>query len=141
MSTPVSELTENDYKILEYISRFPSVHRSDIEQHFNGKIDTVGYRLTVLSKPIRSKGNFGVVIPNSSYIIEEFEEVDDDYDNPPKSLNSFCISELGKTTLQNPLIQQNANTKLNRRELFFKIGNFTLSIIAIIISIIALLRQ
>lgn len=50
MSVPVEELTKNDYKVLEYINRFTSVHKNDIEKHFNNRIVSLDYILSKLSK-------------------------------------------------------------------------------------------
>lgn len=117
MSIPVEELTENDYLILEYINHFPSVHKTKIENHFKGKIVSLDYRLSVLAK-VDCKMSGGVPFPisNSNYIDEEFDESDDDYRNPPKSLNIFHITDFGKATLQDHI----AKKKADKKQLFLK---------------------
>ena len=50
MSVPVEELTKNDYKVLEYINRFTSVHKNDIEKHLNNSITSLDYVVSKLSK-------------------------------------------------------------------------------------------
>lgn len=117
MSISVKDLTESDYQLLEYINRFPSVHKTNIEKHFKGKIDSLDYRLSVLSQ-IDYKTSHGVPIPiqNSAYIDEEFDQTTDEYIEPYKSLNIFHITDLGKTALQEHL----HSLKSQRKELFLK---------------------
>ena len=140
MSINANELTKMDYEILEYIDVFSSVHKNDIKQHFSKYSDVIDYRLLILSQPNYTKNAYYSTIPNSCYIVEEFKPIIDDYENNKESLNRFHISELGKTVLRNYLSKQKKISKNQKRELFFKIGNFALSVIAIIISIFALLK-
>lgn len=117
MSIPINELTQNDYLILKYINRFPSIHKTKIEQHFNGKIDALEYRLSVLAD-IDCKMSGGVPFPisNSNYIEEEFEEVEADYGTEYESKNIFRITDLGKAALQDHI----AKTKSHKKELWIK---------------------
>lgn len=101
-------LTEMDFQILKYINEFSSVHRSDIEQHFNEEKNVIDYRL---SKLANTNYVCSAAVPNSSYIIEEFEPITDDYEQIPKSLNRFHISEFGKTALQEHLHVSQAQRK------------------------------
>ena len=140
MSVPVNELTENDYRILKYINKFSHVSKEQIEHYFNGKIDAIDFRLSVLAKIERSS-MYKIPIENSSYIVEEFEDNYDDYEVPPKSKNIFHISQLGKSVLQDYLEAKKSERKSNLKSAAFKICNLILSIIAIIISIISLLKK
>lgn len=112
MSIPVEELTENDYLILEYINNFPSVHRADIEKHFKGKITSLDYRLSVLAQ-IDYKPSGGTFFPvqNSNYIEEEFAPNSGGYSSPRKSLNTFHITALGKSSLQEHLLKKKSDRK------------------------------
>ncbi len=117
MSIPIEELTENDYLILEYINRFPSVHKTDIEQHFKGKIASLDYRLSVLAKVnYKMSGGTPFPISNSNYISEEFYETDNDYSNPPQSKEMFHITDFGKVALQDHLVKK----KSDKKQLFVK---------------------
>ena len=69
MSVPVEELTKNDYKVLEYINRFTSVHKNDIEKHLNNSITSLDYVLSKLSKvDYKLNGDVPFPIANSNYI-------------------------------------------------------------------------
>lgn len=117
MSIPVEELTENDYLILEYISRFSSIHKTDIEKHFKGKIASLDYRLSVLAQiDYKLSGNVPFPIQNSNYISEEFDSNSNGYSAPRKSLNIFHITDFGKATLQDHI----AKKKSDKSELWLK---------------------
>lgn len=117
MSIPVEELTDTDYLLLEYINRFSSVNKTEIENHFKGKIASLDYRLSILAKPnFKNIHNaISLPIPNSNYIEEEFDTVDTDRTNYI-SKNIFYITDFGKATLQNHL----AKKKSDKRELWLK---------------------
>lgn len=112
MSVPVEELTKNDYKVLEYINRFTSVHKNDIEKHFNNRIVSLDYILSKLSKvDYKLNGDVPFPIANSNYIEEEFDRPTDDYETPRKSLNMFHITDIGRDVLQNYHIKQRVAKK------------------------------
>lgn len=123
MSIPVSELTENDYRILDYINKFPSVSKSQIIQYFSDNIDAIDFRLRVLAE------TYG-------YITEEFNETDDDYENPPKSKDVFHISPLGITALQAYL----AKKKTARFERILLVLTLCASIVSAIAAIISAVK-
>lgn len=122
MSIPVEELTKNDYLILEYINRFSSVHKTDIEKHFNGKIASLDYRLSVLAK--------------SKLIEEKFKPNTGGYSNPHKSLNIFYITDFGKAILQDHF----AKKKSEIRNRIIAISTLVLSAITAVASVIAALK-
>ena len=137
MSIPVEELTENDYLILEYINRFPSVNKLDIEKYFIGKISSLVFRLSVLSnKNYKMSGGTPFPISNSNYISEEFYKTDNDYSNPPQSKETFHITDFGKATLQDHFTKK----KIEIRNRIIAISTLVLSAITAIASVIAALK-
>ena len=117
MSVPVEELTKNDYKVLEYINRFTSVHKNDIEKHLNNSITSLDYVLSKLSKvDYKLNGDVPFPIANSNYIEEEFDRPTNDYETPRKSLNMFHITDIGRDVLQNYHIKQ----RVAKKELWLK---------------------
>lgn len=132
MPMPVSELTENDYLILKYISAFDKVSLSQIREHFKNKIDAVDYRLTLLSEEEEVSENMFLL--NSSYICRTVKDTTADFENLPDDGYVFHITPLGKKALQDYSLTNKAKQHQNRKDLIFKV-------IPIIISFIALIKS
>lgn len=118
MVTPQNSLTNDEYALLNYINKFDSVSKKQMLNHFNGKINALEYRLSLLAEPeYENLAGFHFPIENSNYIIEEFEYiVGNDGSTNTISKNSFHISELGKKTLQDFL----SNKRSERINLWLK---------------------
>lgn len=118
MSVKINELSENDYKLLAYINKFESVSKEQIKQQFHKEIDAIDYHLSVLKQPRYDDLGYGArkVIENSSYIVEEFNMVNSPYGLRPVSKNSFHISGLGKTALQ----EHEQKAKIDRKDTLLK---------------------
>ena len=118
MSVKINELTENDYKLLAYINKFESVSKEQIKQQFHKEIDAIDYHLSVLKQPRYDDLGYGArkVIENSSYIVEEFNMVNSPYGLRPVSKNSFHISGLGKSALQ----EHEQKAKIDRKDTLLK---------------------
>lgn len=118
MSVKVNELSENDYKLLAYINKFESVSKEQIKQQFHKEIDAIDYHLSVLKQPRYDDLGYGArkVIENSSYIVEEFNMVNSPYGLRPVSKNSFHISGLGKSALQ----EHEQKAKIDRKDTLLK---------------------
>ena len=118
MSVKINELSENDYKLLAYINKFESVSKEQIKQQFHKEIDAIDYHLSVLKQPRYDDLGYGArkVIENSSYIVEEFNMVNSPYGLRPVSKNSFHISGLGKSALQ----EHEQKAKIDRKDTLLK---------------------
>ena len=118
MSVKINELSENDYKLLAYINKFESVSKEQIKQQFHKEIDAIDYHLPVLKQPRYDDLGYGArkVIENSSYIVEEFNMVNSPYGLRPVSKNSFHISGLGKSALQ----EHEQKAKIDRKDTLLK---------------------
>ena len=96
MPTPVENLSIQDYKLIEYINRFQSVSKEIIEKTFEGRIESIELRLSMLSQPSYANSRFNVEY--SGYIVEEFIISQDTQSGTsfPISKNQFHISPYGK---------------------------------------------
>ena len=94
---PPSELTDADYKILEYIERFNHVSKKELVTNLRTKVDAVEYRIKNLSSiDYQTTENI-----NSNYIMQECKNDGEIFGGPKLTpINSYHISELGKKTLQ-----------------------------------------
>jgi hypothetical protein len=119
VSTPIEQLTPIDFKILEYIGRFDSISRDDIVRHFSN-VDSIDYRIAQLAArdyEFIGGGNRAVSVrvpvPNSSYLIEEYESAKGEYGLiQHKATNRFRLSALGKKALEdNRAFRRQANLK------------------------------
>jgi hypothetical protein len=127
-------LEENDYKILVYISKHDSVSKEKIINRFGNKIVGIETRIKNLATPDFTNGSWKIPISNTSYIIEEYDEVKDEIgatNTIPKGI--YHITDFGKKVLQDYL----SNVKSQKFDIYF---NRALAVIAIFISIIALLK-
>ncbi|WP_367569312.1 hypothetical protein [Lacrimispora sp.] len=106
-------LEEYDYEILKFINRFESVPKDKIIQEFNGKIQSIEYRLSLLETP-DYKSNLPVRIPisNSSYIESEFEVVKIEHITHHKSTNIYYLTDFGKRALQDYIQSRKKDIRL-----------------------------
>lgn len=131
---PEYTLEQNDYKILIYVSKHNSVSKEKIINHFGNKIDGIETRIKNLSTPDYTSGSWRCPIPNTSYIIEEYDTIKDEIgvtNTIPKGI--YHITDFGKKTLQD---YQSTN-KAKKFDIYF---DRVLAIAAFIISVIALLK-
>lgn len=115
MTTPIENLTPKDYELLSYINKFDSISKSQINNHFKNKIDSIDYRLTQL-KNMSYSGS--MPIENSSYIEEEYNHITDPQTHITRviSKNTFHITSLGKKSLQD----YNLKAKSDKRNFLLK---------------------
>lgn len=97
MAIPVSELTDIDYKIFEYLCKIDSASLDQIMKQFP-KMD-VHFRLNQLAMPDLDKDSN--LVHNSSYLMGIADFVINDAGNQKLvSKDVFCITPLGKKALQ-----------------------------------------
>ena len=119
MSIPINELSETDYKLLKYVSKFKSISKNQIQQHFSKEAAAMDYHLSLLKQPLYKESGHGFHIPieNTSYIAEEFNTISDQNGVQRYISNdSFHITDLGRSALQE--LQQKA--KFNRKNTLLK---------------------
>ena len=133
MSIPVELLTENDYRILAYVNKFKSVSEKQITNRFNGKINAVKYRLSILSEP---DFEYRIPIDNTSYIAAEFDEIDTAAGKSYKRNGYYHISPLGQTVLQDHI----AKKKAARFEHILLILTLCASVVSAIAAIISAVK-
>ena len=97
----MEQLTENDYVLLKYISRFQTVSIAQVEKHFSNKIESVAFRMSELKK--------------EGYLVS-CEKIIDDYENICEDSDIVAISSLGQTTVQDHF----AKKKVDKQELWLK---------------------
>ena len=142
MALSLNELTDIDYKILEYIAKFDSVSEDSILNYFPN-VESLGYRLEQLAKPDYHHSNPGILftLPNTSYIEEEFNSHKRDGGQIVQiSKNSYHITNLGRKTLQDYLDKKR---KCSRFIFFDRLRytvTTTIAVAALIVGIIALFR-
>ena len=117
----MEKLTENDYKLLKYISGYTSVSEAQVENHFKSKLKAPAFRITELTQ----KG----------YILS-CEKVIDDYENIRTDTDIFAISPVGQTALQDHF----AKKKIEIRNRIIAISTLILSAITAVASVIAALK-
>lgn len=91
-------LEKQDYKILRHIARFEKVHISEILSQFPENQYATQYRLNKLSKIKYSGG--GIPIPDSSYIVEVYEEYLSYGITDFRHTGEYRITALGRAELQ-----------------------------------------
>ena len=127
MATPL-ELTETDFKLLNYINKFDSVTREQLITNFP-KINALDYRLNLLSnmKDLSKNGS------SERYIIEKisFEGV------TLKSSGIFTITDLGRKALQDYLFNKRKASRKSKFEWIRYIVTTSIAIAALINSILA----
>lgn len=115
MAIHINELTDLDYKLLKYISKFESVSEEKILHKFKNKIDSIDLRLTNLScenDPIS-------LLPDAGhcYILEDTSSHSDGLGTSIITyLNSYHITPYGKKVLQDYLF----NKKIQLRNIWLR---------------------
>ena len=103
MHIPVEELTPKDYKILNYIDKFDSVHKTQILNHFSKTIKSIELRLKLLATPQSYKTPTGPrPLNDTSYIAEEFDTFIDKKNNQTQktSTDKYQVTSLGHKVLE-----------------------------------------
>jgi hypothetical protein len=131
------ELTSLDYEILEFINRFDVIEKSKIINQFLSRIDSIEYRLELLSKVTYTPS--GSFIANSNYI-QEINKCHTDAIGVMYSdgTDTFYITDKGKSALQDyQLKKQNERIK-NRRDIALKILPIVISGLSLLLSCYAI---
>lgn len=111
MSIHKDDLTYHDYMILEYLNEHESLSKSDIAEHFLGKIVSVDLRINNLT----SSGP--AINPPTDYIWRVYKEGKAIYGEPTLELtDQYMISPYGQKVLQD----YKAQSKRSRRALWLK---------------------
>lgn len=111
MSIHKDDLTHHDYMILEYINEHEALSKSDIIEHFLGKIISVDLRINNLT----SSGP--VINPPTDYIWRVYKEAKPVCGEPSLELTDrYMISPYGQKVLQD----YKTRSKLSRRALWLK---------------------
>lgn len=135
MAVSTDKLTNIDYEILSYISRFGSVSREEIIKYFPN-VESVDYRLEYLSQPEYHHSTSGISFPleNTSYIEKEYDAIKKTNGSTIHASRDFYhISALGKKALQD---YSHEKQRVFRRTLWTEIRLW----LALLISAIALIR-
>lgn len=114
------EPTETDFQILQYIAKHGSTSISQLESKFP-TMESLEYRVRQMATPqSRSAGSgrsgFRVPIPNTSYLLEDYQEFKDGPLTKVKYLGTFHLTEFGRKAIQDHV----RSTKSARKELWLK---------------------
>lgn len=129
------DLTSIDYKILAFINQFEKVEKSKVVNRFSSRVAAIEYRMKLLSeREYRTIPHLRIAIENTSYIIEEYESfVNDEGITSYRETGFISITEKGKSTLQNHLLEKKSVRRRKYEEWFWRV-------IPILISLFALAR-
>lgn len=112
----MSELSDVDFKILEFINENEPVEIKKIKSKFP-EIASIGYQIEQMSKQTFSQSG-SCYIPNTSFIIQEYEEFEEPKGSfePAKPLGIYTVTDFGKKALQD----HKEYTKNRKKELWLK---------------------
>lgn len=106
-------LEEYDYEILKFINCFGPVSKDKIINKFNGKIQSIEYRLRLLETPdYQPSGPVKLPISNSNYIVNETEAIKIEHVTHHKPTNIYHITDFGKRALQDYLNSRKKDLRL-----------------------------
>ena len=113
----IEDLTEIDYRILEFINKNEPIKIEDIKAHFYD-IDSLEYRIKILSTPEYKQTSYtNIPIKNSYFIAEEYEETVNSYGLTSYNyLQIYNLTDMGKKALQD----YKTHTDKEKKELWLK---------------------
>lgn len=112
----MQEINELDISILQFLKENGPSSIDSIKEAFQ-EIEAIEYRVTELSTPeYRSIPHARVPIPNTSYIVEDWERVRENGIMVTKPLGTYRLTDLGKKTLQDYI----SYSKSQRKDLWLK---------------------
>lgn len=113
------ELTDIDYRILEFVGSNEPVHIDAMKIHFPDVI-SLEYRIEMLNTSQIHKLPYGVqrAISNTSFLSQEYEDVIDDSGaiRYSEGLHIYSLTDLGRKALQD----YKGNTIKARKEMWLK---------------------
>ena len=110
----MKELTNIDFKILDFINKNQPVHIDKIKAEFP-RISGVEYRIDLLSRQEFSQSG-ACYLTNSSYIIQEYQRTGEGSFADRLATGIYRITDLGRKTLQD----YKQSSKSHRKELWLK---------------------
>ena len=127
-------MNDIDFLILEYISKFDSIHTNEILNKFPDNKFSTKYRLKLLSE-MEKHSSGHLYLENTSYIELNYVTCEDGFGGTvSKTTDTYSITQKGKVALQEYKLSQNKISKDKRKD-------FILKVLPIIISTLALLKS